>query len=81
MTIDEVYKALLGNLGAVVLLLLILYGGYKKWWVWGWYAGELKDRNSEISALLKESLGTARVSTHMAESATSRVEKSVSNDS
>lgn len=48
--------------GVIVLLVLILYGGWKKWWVFGWQYRECVDEKNEWKfAALK--------STHIAESA------------
>lgn len=51
-TLDGIVDAILGNLGVLFTLLLILYGGFKKWWVFGWYASELKDQNNKLEQRL-----------------------------
>lgn len=43
---DHVLTLLLGPGGVTVLTLLILFGGWKKWWVFGWYA---KDKERELA--------------------------------
>ena len=43
---DSILNLLLGPLSSLVLVLVILYGGRAKWWVFGWYAVEVsKDRD------------------------------------
>lgn len=56
-TLDYISRA-----GVIVLLIIIIYGGYKKWWVFGWQYKECVDEKNEWKeAALK--------STHTAESA------------
>lgn len=42
----------LSRASVVTFLILVVYGGYKKWWVWGWLYNEKTD---EIENLRKES--------------------------
>lgn len=43
---EELLRILLGPFSSLVLVLLILYGGRHKWWVFGWYAVEVvKERD------------------------------------
>lgn len=58
MTLERVSDLILGNLGVLVLLLFILYGGSRGWWVFGWYAKELRDRNTILENRLDRALGT-----------------------
>lgn len=55
--LDYVSKA-----GVVVILIVILYGGWRRWWVFGWqYRDCVDEKNEWKEAALK--------STHIAESA------------
>lgn len=51
-TLESILDLILGNLGTLVILLVILYGGYKKWWVFGWYSTELSKRIDKLEARL-----------------------------
>lgn len=43
---DEVLRLLLGPFGTLVLSLVILFGGWKRWWVFGWHYREtLAEKN------------------------------------
>lgn len=43
---DEIFRLILGPFSSLVLVLLILYGGRQRWWVFGWYALEVvKERD------------------------------------
>lgn len=39
----------LSRAGVVVLLLVILYGGFRRWWVFGWVLKESEDRCLEVA--------------------------------
>jgi hypothetical protein len=43
---EQFLSLLLGPAGVTVLTLLLLFGGWKKWWVFGWYA---KDKEAEAA--------------------------------
>lgn len=40
---EGLLQILLGPFGTLVLALVILYGGWKKWWVFGWYARAVEE--------------------------------------
>lgn len=44
---DELLRLLLGPFGTLVLALTILVTGWKKMWVFGWYAREVERRENE----------------------------------
>lgn len=46
MTLADLQE-LANGLGVVLLLLLILIGGYRQWWVFGWAYKEIKEDSSE----------------------------------
>jgi hypothetical protein len=58
-TFDDIVKLLTGQYGVLVLLVLIFYAGYKKYWVFGWYAKELADRNEKVEGRLDRAVGIA----------------------
>lgn len=67
MTLESIKDAILGNLGAVFLLVFILWAGWKKYWVFGWYAKELLDRNDKMEKRLDRSVGAAESATKLAQ--------------
>lgn len=88
MTIERVLELILGNLGVLILLLAILVGGFKGWWVYGRYYEALqKDRqerlaekNEEIKRLerrLERAVGVAETGTVAADRATRVAERTV----
>lgn len=36
------------DLGVVALLTIIIYGGFRKWWVFGWTHNELLERHEKL---------------------------------
>lgn len=44
---DDLFRILLGPFSSLVLVLLILYGGRARWWVFGWYAAEVVKERDE----------------------------------
>lgn len=44
---NELLNVLLGPLGTLVLSLLILFGGWKRWWVFGWHYAEVAKEKDE----------------------------------
>lgn len=44
---DELLRILLGPFGTLVLSLLIIFGGWKRWWVFGWHYHEVKKERDE----------------------------------
>lgn len=66
---DHILTILLGPGGVTVLVLLIIYGGWKKWWVFGW---AYRDKEKEA----KEWKAIALRGTHVAERVVRIAEKS-----
>jgi hypothetical protein len=54
--------------GVVALLLMVLAGGIKQWWVFGWYYKELLGRHSALSEEKDAWKELALRSTNLAES-------------
>jgi hypothetical protein len=69
-TFERALELVLGNLGVLVLLLLILVGGYRKMWCWGWYVDELHGRILRLERQLDRSTGIAESGTGLAREAT-----------
>lgn len=76
-SLDTIFDQMLGPLGALVIALFIIYAGYRGWWVWGWYAKELKEENTRLQKQLTLVLGQAKHSTHLAEKNLDLVEQTV----
>ena len=74
MTLERALELLLGNLGVLVLLLIILVGGFRGWWTYGWYARELRERNDRLEARLDRAVGAAESGTGLARQAIRQVE-------
>lgn len=54
--------------GVVGILVFFLWGGYKKWWVFGWQYSELKDRLTKMEKASEDWKTLALRSTNLAES-------------
>lgn len=46
LTIQDLFKYLSQG-GVLGLLIIMVYGGYKKWWVFGWIYQQSEDRTSK----------------------------------
>lgn len=72
----------LSGAGLAVLLILVLVGGYRKWWVWGWQLTEAEVRHEKEKEVYKEReqewKNIARPSVHAAEGAANLAESAVS---
>lgn len=55
---QQILTLLLGPAGVTVLLLLITFGGWKKWWVFGW---QYKDMEAEKNEWKEAALRGTRV--------------------
>lgn len=45
--------------GLVVVAILILVGGFKRWWVWGYQLEEMKSERDEYKGMLFRALNVA----------------------
>lgn len=70
---DHILTLLLGPAGVTVLLLVITFGGWKKWWVFGW---QYKDMETEKNEWKEAALRGTRV----AERVVNAHEKSIGGD-
>jgi hypothetical protein len=73
-TIQTVFDAILGQAGVIVLLLVILWSGWRGMWVFGWYAAELRHRNERLEDRLDRALGAAESGTGLANRAIRQAE-------
>lgn len=73
MTIQQIIDGILGQVGVLFLLLFILYAGYKRWWVFGWYAKEIAQRNERLENRMDRVLGTSQTATDLANVATTKL--------
>jgi hypothetical protein len=46
-TLQQILDAILGQAGVIVLLLIILWAGWKRYWVFGSYYTEMRDQLRE----------------------------------
>lgn len=61
---DSILELLLGPFGTLVLSLVILFGGWKKWWVFGWHYREtVTEKNEWKEAALRGTAIAERVVT------------------
>jgi hypothetical protein len=61
--------------GMVAVLFLILVGGWKRYWVFGWYAVELRERIVDLEKRLERATRVAETGTAAADRATRVVER------
>jgi hypothetical protein len=59
----------------IALLALILIGGWKRYWVFGWYAVELRERIVDLEKRLERATRVAETGTAAADRATRVVER------
>lgn len=74
MTVEQVLNLIFGNFGVLVVLLLILWSGYRGMWVWGSYAKELRDRIDKLESRLDRAGRVAESGTGLATRATQLAE-------
>lgn len=63
--------------GTIAVLLLIIVGGWKRYYVWGWYADELRRRIDDLERRLDRATRVAESGTLAADRATRLAERSV----
>jgi hypothetical protein len=78
MTVQTVFDAILGQAGVIVLLLVILWSGWKRYWVFGSYytemQQELRSQVVKAEARLDRAVGAAESGTGLASRAIRRAE-------
>lgn len=67
---DALLSLLLGPLGVLVLLLLIIFSGWKRWWVFGWHYRETLEEKNEWKAI---ALGSTKIAEREVERVAERV--------
>lgn len=60
--------------GTLVVLMLIIVGGWKQYWVFGWYADEQRARISKLEAQIERAVGAAESGTGLASRAIRQAE-------
>jgi hypothetical protein len=61
--------------GTIAVLLLIILGGWKRYYVWGWYADELRARIDQLETRLERATRVAESGTVAADRATRLAER------
>ena len=77
MTIERGLELVLGNLGVLVVLLFILVGGFRGWWVYGRHYNEQQQRIERLEARLERATRVAETGTAAADRATRVAERTV----
>lgn len=76
MTLIELW-AYVRDGGMVALLFLILVGGWKRYWIFGWYAEEQRKRIDVLEARLERATRAAESGASAADRATRLAERTV----
>lgn len=74
MTILELW-AYVRDGGTIAVLLLIIVGGWQRYYVWGWYADELRARITKLEGQLERATRVAESGTVAADRATRLAER------
>lgn len=74
MTIQTIFDAILGQAGVIVLLLVILWSGWKGMWVFGRYYEEQRTRIDSLERRLDRAVGAAETGTGLANQAMRQAE-------
>lgn len=75
MTVERALELILGNLGVLILLLFILIGGFRGWWVYGRYYEEQSRRIERLEARLDRAARVIESGTATADRATRLAER------
>lgn len=74
MTVQQIFDAILGQAGVIVLLLVILWSGWRGYWVFGRYYEEQRVRIERLEQRLDRALGAAESGTGLASRAVRQAE-------
>ena len=74
MTLVELFEYVQTG-GTIGVLLLIIVGGMRRWYVWGWYAEELAGRINQLEDRLDRATRVAESGTAAADRATRVAER------
>jgi hypothetical protein len=77
MTIERALELILGNLGVLFLLLFIIVGGFRGWWVYGRFYDEQTRRIERLEDRLERATRAAESGTTAAIRATRLAERTV----
>lgn len=75
LTVGQILEFLLGPFGSLMILIIIIYTGTKRLWVFGWYADELKRRNERLENRIDQISGTTKSIASAAETTAKIAEK------
>ena len=81
MTVQEIFDAILGQAGVLVLLLVILWSGWRGYWVFGRYYEDVVRRNERLERKMDRILGAAETGTDIAQGALAQAEKRIGGQS
>ena len=74
MTFERALELILGNLGVLVLLLIIMVGGFRGWWVYGRFYDAQARQIERLEERLDRALGAAESGTGLARQAIRQAE-------
>ncbi len=74
MTLVELF-AYVKDGGTIAVLLLVIVGGFRRWYVWGWYAEEQSRRIEQLEQRLERATRVAESGTAAADRATRVAER------
>jgi hypothetical protein len=74
-TLQQLLEGLLGQIGLLFALLFVVWAGWRRLWVFGWYAQELLDRIDKLERRLDRAVGAAEGGTGLARKAIERDER------
>jgi hypothetical protein len=75
-TIAELFSYIRDG-GTIAVLLLIIIGGHKRYWMFGWYADELQARINKLESQLERATRAAEHGTVAADRATRLAERQI----
>ena len=74
MTVQQAFEEILGQAGVIALLLIIVWSGWRGYWVFGWYVVEQRRRIEQLEHRLDRALGIAESGTGLAHRAIRQAE-------
>ena len=75
MTFERALELILGNLGVLILLMVILVGGFRGWWVYGRFYNEQSRRIDLLEERIERATRVAESGTAAADRATRVAER------